>query len=333
MELELDSTYLISLPQTAIRLWGIEPRSLKDIKIVEVPVRTVQDRSLSAANQSVNELILAELGEKHYEVIARNDLEGPRVSRSILDCNVLNLAHHYPKIGKPREVKVLDYSSLGHRSLVASDTLNLREAARAATRNYRFRKKFSPSFILHWDDYASERKNSLVNFGWSNGFINSSRIIEKSRNFMSNNISRIPEIVHTPLESQIVILAPHIYCTEEELIFELKNLVFTNQEAMSAVESCDFVIVKQHRTSEVKYRDEFTFLGKRCRVLQSSLSRAVPIEIYMHGFSRSTMFSAPSSAIYSHASNTFVLKSRISKADQAEYGLMSHRHKRIGINW
>jgi hypothetical protein len=331
--MELDSTYLISLPQTAIRLWGIDPRSVKGIKIVEIPVRTVQDRSLSIANKTVNELILAELGEKNYEVIARNNLNAPTVTNSILDCNVLNLAHHYPKIGKLWEVKVLDYSSLGHRSLVASDTLNLREAARSVTRNYRLRKKFSPSFIIHWDDYALERKNSLVNFGWSNGFVNSSKIIERSKNFLSNNYSRIPETLDIPLESQIVILAPHIYCTEEELICELKELVSTNQEAMSAIENCDFIVIKQHRTSEAKYRDEFTFLGKTCRVLQSPLSRAIPVEIYMHGFARSTIFSAPSSAIYSHTSNRFILKSRIGKADYAEYGLMSYRQKRIGINW
>lgn len=331
--MEINSTYLISLPQTAIRLWGVDPRSVKDIKIVEIPLRTLQDRSLSIANQTVNELILAEFGEKSFEVIARNNLDGPTVSNSILDCSVLNLAHHYPKIGKLWEVKVLDYSSLGHRSLVASDTLNLREAARSVIRNYRFSKKFSPSVILHWDDYALERKNSLVNFGWSNGFVDSSKIIQRSKNFLSTNFSRIPEIVDIPLESQIVILAPHIYCTEEELIIELKELVSTNQEAMSAIDNCDFVIVKQHRTSEAKYRDEFKFLGKTCRVLQSPLSRAIPVEIYMHGFARSTIFSAPSSAIYSHTSNKFILKSRIGKADFAEYGLMSYRQKKKGMKW
>jgi len=329
MRIELDSTFLISLPQTAIRVWGIEPKNIKDVKIVELPIRTTQDKSLSQANQIVNKMILSELGDKDHETIARNDLDAAHAYSSVLDCNILNLAHHYPNLGRPAEVKILDYSSLGHRSLVKSDAMNPREATRATLRNYRFRKKFSPTLIVHWDDYALARRKSLINFGWSNGFVDTSLVIEKSKTFMRNNLSKIPEIVNIPLESQIVIIAPHINCTEAELIAELHNLVSTNLGARTALDNCDFILIKQHRTSILNFRNQFKIFGKTCLVLQSAVSRAIPIEIYMHGFDKSTIFSAPSSAVYSHESNTLLLHSRITRVDFKEYGLMSHRHKRI----
>lgn len=192
------STFLISLPQTAIRLWGIDSKLIGNLKIVEVPVRSQNDHYLTTANQNVNKMIFSELGRTDIEFIPREELQKSHTTSSILDCNILNLAHHYPQLGKMRDVRVLDYSSLGQRSLLASDAANLREFGRAVARNLRFKKKFSPLQIFHWDDYAFSRSFQLINFGWRNDFVNTNNIKEKCSAFMNHNLWTIPELRDIP---------------------------------------------------------------------------------------------------------------------------------------
>ncbi len=331
MQLRPSSTFLISLPQSAIRLWGIDAKYLGDVKLVAIPQRTNQDSLLNNANRLANDMILSELGVRNSEIVEKDHLDEKMVLNSILDCNILNLVHHYPKLGTIREVSILDYSSLGHRTLLRSDILSLRETARALLRNFQFRNKFSPSYILHWDDYALARKESLINFGWTNDFVNTSRIEEKSKDFIVNNFLKIPEIRNVRLDSRILLISPHIKSTEAEVKFDVISLVTSNKEAMAAFTNSDHILIKQHRTSSVTISQELKILGKVCRTLQSPISRAIPIEIYIHGFANSTIFSTPSSAIYSHSCNSFLLRSQINKTDFAEYGLMSHRHQRISV--
>jgi hypothetical protein len=332
MQLRPTSTFLISLPQSAIRLWGIDAKYLGDVKLVEIPQRTNQDCLLNDANRQVNELVLSELGARKSEVVEKDQLDEKMVSNSILDCNILNLVHHYPKLDTIREVSILDYSSLGHRTLLRSDFLSLRETARALRRNFQFKNKFSPSYILHWDDYALARKESIINFGWSNDFVNTSRIEEKSKDFMANNLFEIPEIKDVSLDSRILLISPHIKSTQAEVKSDVISLVNSNKEAMAAFANSDYILIKQHRTSDVIISHELKILGKVCRTLQSPISRAIPIEIYIHGFANSTIFSTPSSAIYSHGCKSFLLRSQINESDIAEYGLMSHRHQRISMH-
>lgn len=325
------STFLISLPQTAIRLWGIDSKLIGNLKIVEVPVRSQNDHYLTTANQNVNKMIFSELGRTDIEFIPREELQKSHTTSSILDCNILNLAHHYPQLGKMRDVRVLDYSSLGQRSLLASDAANLREFGRAVARNLRFKKKFSPLQIFHWDDYAFSRSFQLINFGWRNDFVNTNNIKEKCSAFMNHNLWTIPELRDIPQESKILIVAPHINSGEDEVINEINSLLTADQNALEAFTNCSYIIIKQHRTSTKKFTSDFKLLGKNCRVLRSDISRAIPVEIYMYGFALTYIFSAPSSAVYSHSSNSILLRNSLNRADLAEYGLMANRYKSYSL--
>lgn len=329
MEIETSSKFIISLPQTAIRLWGLESRNIGEIRLVETPLRTPQDISLADSNSEVNLWILGELGLESPQVIMKNELYKKTIADSYLDCNILNLSHHYSNLISVRDVKIIDYSSIGHRTLLWSDFVNLKDSLRAIHRNSKFKKKFSPQAIIHWDDYASERQNLLIDFTWSNIFVKTLRLKEKCTKFIYKHQSKIPEIRDISNDSKILLIAPHIKSQPSDVIANITHLVNSSEDAKKNFERSDYILIKHHRTSLAPFNKEFTVLGRKIRSLNSSISRAIPIEIYMHGFSSTSIFSAPSSSIYSHPSNFFLLEDQMSKEDRAEYGLMMSRHQEI----
>lgn len=326
MPQDFASEFLISLPQTAIRMWGLDYNAINNVKLIETPTRTKQDFLLNSSNHIINKLIISEIGSLEPQFIEKKALSNLIINQSIVDCNILNLIHHYPKIESLSNVRILDYSSLGHRTLLKQDIRNIRESARAIKRNLNFKRKFSPNIIIHWDDYALNRKESLISFGWKNYFVDTAKIKATSKVFMANNIKIIPEIHDLTTDSKILLIAPHVKSREEELIHEINVLLESNEVARDAFEESEIVLIKQHRTSVENYKDIYKIKGKKYISLQSSISRAIPIEIYLHGFSRVTLLSAPSSVIYSHSSRSFLLDSKLTQEDLAEYGLMSYRH-------
>jgi hypothetical protein len=89
------------------------------------------------------------------------------------------------------------------------------------------------------------------------------------------------------------------------------------------------ILLKQHRTSLVKYPTEFTLMGKNVRVLQSPQSRLLPAEILILGLAKLDLYSAGSSAIFSNHFKQYNLFTTHATKDTKDYGLM---YKRLGIN-
>ncbi len=248
----------------------------------------------------MNRLILESINVDNFIKV---DLESNIIldsKTSLIDCQILNLIKYFPNLFIPSEVNILDYSSLGQRSLIFSDFKFPIEFARAILRNIRFKKKFSPSSIWHWDDYAKNSRQNFVNFGWLNKFIETGLILELSKQFLEHNKPLFPEIAHLNLNAKTLIVSPHVFANTKDISLELNYLISKNSKIEKWFWEAEFIIIKQHRASELELPDYLQVRGKSITVLKCPFSRVLPMEILTFGLSNSYLISTPSSVLYSN---------------------------------
>ena len=219
---------------------------------------------------------------------------------SLVDCQILNLINYFPNLTVPKGIKILDYSSLGHRSLVLSDLQFPIEFSRAIFRNIRFSNKFSPNLIWHWDDYGKDLKNSTLNFGWLNMFVETDLIKKLAKKFLKRNLNLFPEISKIKENDNVLIVSPDLFHNSKDISLELEVLLDSNSIVKRKFQEAKYIIIKQHRASEIDLPDYLEVRGKLVTVMNSPLSRVLPIEILIFGLSNSFLISAPSSALYSN---------------------------------
>ena len=113
---------LFMLPQTSFRLWGVQNFSIENVFQVVQPMRHPNDILFHEALKQLTNLILKHSGAIVADEIQVNSHMTFSEGLTIVDGNYLHLSHHFPKIEKVKNLTVLDYSTLGHKSLLASDT-------------------------------------------------------------------------------------------------------------------------------------------------------------------------------------------------------------------
>lgn len=314
------------LPQTAIRLWGINVEKNTYINQFKYISRRPFDADIEETIYIMNTLILEELYlTKNLKFISKKINQSDFSDNSIYDCHLLNLEKYYFTI-HPKAVSIIDYSSLGQRSLLLNDIQFPIEFSRATKRNLALRRKFSPKSIIHWDDYALKNKRFLIPFGWDNIFCDTKNIASVSNRFLKRNLSKIDEISTLSLSDKILLILPHSSDALEDFYNHLAVL-FLDPEFKCHFESADYIFVKQHRTSLIVFPGEITFGGKKIFCFQSKFMKLLPVEILLLGLSNIVIASVNSSSVYSNQSKPFYFITKQTNHDKKGFGLMRKRLK------
>ena len=221
----------------------------------------------------------------------------------------------------------MDYSSLGYRSIKVTELKYPKIFLRSFLRNIKFFFKFQPHTIVHWDDFAKNSKALFTKMFWHNYFVDTNRIKIFSRKFLEKHKDLFLELSHVKIDDSIVLIAPH----QNENLDRLNKLIFqliaSNPNFKSKFRNAKFIIIKQHKASKIIYPANTSICNKPAIVMQSLLSRVVPIEILAFGFRNSFLASCPSSALFSHSNSNSCLIPTSDKNYLIEYGLMLKRKK------
>ncbi len=315
----------ILLPQTTLRLWGIPTLDIHNIFQLKIPIRSKNDKLFEKSYYEMNRMILEIIKIYKIAQIEKNQLIIFNPKNSLVDCQILNLINYFPNLTLPKGIKILDYSSLGHRSLVLSDLRFPIEFSRAILRNIRFSSKFSPNLIWHWDDYGKDLKNSTLNFGWLNMFVETDLIKKFAMKFLKHNLNLFPEISKIKENDGILIISPDLFHNSKDISLELEILLDSNSIIKRKFQEAEYIIIKQHRVSEIDLPDYFEVRGKLATVMNSPLSRVLPIEILIFGLSNSFLISVPSSALYSNNQMDYYEISTEDIDSKKAYGLNMRR--------
>ncbi len=326
----LEGVFCFLLPQTTIRTWGIENFSPTELVQYEYILRRKFDERVVPTIYQLNKMILeVRLPSQKVSFTEANPNEKNILIEPYIDCHLLNLDKYYGIKRISRNMKIIDYSSLGHRSLLFSDIRFPKEFLRAFKRNTLFKREFHPREIYHWDDFASGDK-SRPNFGWKNIFVSTEKIRDGARCFLEMYQDHFPELRGIGLETRLVLILAHNYDGVESVRQRVVEILHQDSEAAERFHNADYLILKQHRTSLVPYPDEFMIFGKKVRVLKSVESRLLPAEILTLGVQYLDLYSASSSAIFSNLVTRYRFLQTHASKDLNDYGLM---YKRNGIKF
>jgi hypothetical protein len=317
----------ILLPQTAIRFWGIPNSELINYHQVQIPIRSKNDEKFADSYYLLNSKILSISNSNPINFVEINHLHEAIKQGDLVDCQILNISHHYPKFYAKNKFEIVDYSSLGNRSLLFTDLNFPKQAIRSALRNFKLKKSFSPKTIWHWDDYALSQRNRLIKFGWENRFIETKKVKLQSIKFLEVNAGIFPELSAFSNFEDIMLIAPEIGTEAEDLKEQVRNLLSFKLDFSEKFYNTYNILIKQHKSCHIKYPSEVNIAGKKCVVANSEMLRALPIEILLFGFTNSFIVTSPSSSIFSNSFASSILLPVRDSNYHKEYGLMIKRHK------
>ncbi len=322
----LEGAFCFLLPQTTIRTWGIDNFTPTELVQYEYITRRKFDERVVPTIYEINKMILdVKLPSQKISFTDANLSENNILINPYVDCHLLNLDKYYGVKGISRNIKVIDYSSLGHRSLLFSDIRFPKEFLRACKRNALFKRQFHPREIYHWDDFASGNLRR-PNFGWKNVFVSTEKVRDGARSFLETYQDYFPELKGVELDKKIVLILAHNYDGVESVTQRINEILNQDSEAAEKFRNADFLILKQHRTSLVPYPDEFIIFGKKVRVLKSVQSRLLPAEILTLGVQDLDLYSASSSVIFSNMATRYKFLETHASKDLNDYGLMYQRN-------
>lgn len=321
-----EGAFCFLLPQTTIRTWGIENFKPTELVQYEYILRRKFDERVVPTIYELNKMILeVKLPNQNISFIDANLSERNILIDPYIDCHLLNLDKYYGVKRISRNIKIVDYSSLGHRSLLFSDIRFPKEFLRAFKRNVLLKREFHPREIYHWDDFASSNVRR-PDFGWKNIFVSTEKIRDGARSFLEMHQDYFPELKGISPGKRVVLILAHNYDGVESVTQRINHILYQDSEAAEKFRNADFLFLKQHRTSLVPYPDEFKIFGKMVRVLKSVESRLLPAEILTLGIQNLDLYSASSSVIFSNMTTRYKFLETHASKDLNDYGLMYKRH-------
>lgn len=313
------------LPQSLIRFGGIE--GIEDINFcqVEIPLRKPNDIYYRNEIYEVNKRIVKTINGGRVNFIKANEFNPSSREHCLLDCNILNLSHHFPKFRITSRYTVVDYSSLGHRSLALSDLRFVRESLRAIKRNLLFKIKHNPKHIYHWDEYASRNNNLVTDILWENSFVDTNKVAKISKNFIMQNLEELVEIRELDFNAKIIIIAPHIESSSRDLVQIVEKFLSENPKKKEEFVNADKIFIKQHRISTIKMQQSLNICGRNVILIESNILRHLPLEVLILSYPKSVFISAPTSSNFSLGQIDGMMLHKLTYADKHEYGLMFRR--------
>jgi hypothetical protein len=316
--------YNVLLPQTTLKLWGIDLG--KDVLIRQYLYvsRHNFDEGISETIYHLNSLIVGHINHDiNFETKSLQQYLPNKNHEVFYDAHLLNLHRYYFK-DNPSSIGIIDYATHGHKTLVYKDIKYPVEFLRAIKRNIILKQNFNPTKIISWDDYAKQRQHKLVAFGWQNIFCDSEKISKLSKTFLEMNKSNFEYLSQIDLNKNILLILPHSTDTWQNLLVKLSNL-YNELDFRRDFEKADYIFVKNHRININNFPNELTLKGKKILCFTTNLVRLLPAEILIHGLKNIKVISVNSSSIYSSPPKNFYFMNQQIEMDKKAYGLMRRR--------
>jgi len=319
-----------------MRIWGISTVEIKSVFQLKLPIRNENDEIFEEYFYEMNRMILDVIGIQKITQINETDLIDLSPEHSLVDCHVLNLIKYFPNLQLPTGIKILDYSSLGHRNLSRSDIRFPIEFSRAVIRNIRFNRKFSPKLIWHWDDYGKSQEKKSINFGWAHQFVDTELIKKIARKFLNQNLNLFPEINNVKQNDTVLIISPPSDYKARDISIQVELLLTSSNVINKKFNEAQHIIIKQHRVSTEILPNSLQLGGRIAIVMNTPLSRVLPMEILSFGFENSFLISQPSSVLYSNSYLDFWVMPLNDVHSRRAYGLQTKRQiaaKKLESKW
>jgi hypothetical protein len=309
-----------------MRFWGIADANSYDYYQLELPIRNFNDQKYAQSYYDLNKKLLALLKKNIIDTIKKEKPLRIEPSNTIIDCQIINVSHHFKNMTFPKGIEIIDYSSLGHRSLLLSDLMYIVQAFRGIIRNLKFKCKYSPGKIWHWDDFAKQSNKKFLKFGWQNEFLDTSLIQKYAQKFMKMHANFYPELTGVDIKDKIFVIAPEVGMPATLLDTKIRSLLYQNEALNKQFHEASIVLIKQHKACYEEYSSIIKLNEVSCIVAKTPELRVMPIEIILFAFKNSILISAPSSTIFSNKLVKFNMLAASNKNYYREYGLMIKRY-------
>jgi len=315
------------LPQTTFRLLGIQESMVGGKLLVQYPFnqRFGFTPEVSAALRLMSRQVAEILNMKYVEV--KDDNFDYFNSEMLVDCHLTNLRRYYKtfKRSNYQSINVLDYSSLGHRSLVLSDLREGLDLFRALKRNYLFSQEVGARLIVHWDDYARFRQEEMMLHPWQHLFLETELVVQRSGHLLQQLTEMMVQLKFLrDIGESVVIFCPHVKQRWSQVRLQLPRLIASIEDNNSS--PLHTLIIKPHRASQAIFPTFDRIGNSEIFVMNDSVLRNLPVELFSLGLS-SPLAGYPSSSMFSHEFGRKLLLLAGDQNDLREYGLMLGRMK------
>jgi hypothetical protein len=312
--------YVAYLPQTTIRLWGIEEIDLNEIYQAQYVFKTANDKIFEPYIYQLNALLLKEVSNNTICMVRIDDSLDLSEMDVVFDCQFINKAHHFKNITFPKRKRILDYSSLGHRYVKLLDLIPVNQFIRAMVRDIKFKKKFNPLEVIHWRYSWQSSNQPLTNLLWKNSFLNTNLMKSHATHFLTLNLKEFSEL--PPLSTPLLLICP----SEGTSFDQLRNFLFMkfNQEKIlqTFLDSNPLIVVKQHRNDLINLPDKFKINNHEVRVIKDPLSRLLPLETILFAYENIFLLTGMSSGLFAANHERVLNLNSLSKEDRSAYGFM-----------
>lgn len=315
-----------------MRIWGIDLSPsyfFQEEYITKYP----RDKEIKSSIYEMNKLLLSHAGHKVSEVYGKDELiPFNQHLNYLIDCQAINLLHHYKNLQHLVDYSIVDYSSLGHRYVTFSDFIPFNHFLRAIKRSYIFSRKYEVSELWNWRMPWEKNEIPFTSIFWKNSFLDQELLISKCTSFMLENFCRFPEFDGLDTDSNILLVCPHTENNFQEFFSDFNFLLDSDVKALKIFQKADRILVKQHRISEFVYPVTFNLKGKKVIVINTTFSRILPSEILLLGLKNISLFSTISSIIFAAGDKNLITLGGMSKRDSKDYGFMLGRSKKYWKN-
>lgn len=313
------------LPQTAMRVWGIDlapSQFFQEEYITKYP----RDQEILNDVYRMNKLLLQHVGHSISRVYKREEsIPFSKSLRYLVDCQAINLLHHYKNLQNLQSYSVVDYSSLGHRYISLADITPFNHFIRGISRSFKFSQKYDVKEFWNWRMPWEPHTLSLSSFLWKNNFLDNDLLISRCKSFVDKNLSIFPEFQEMNAASNVLLICPHTDDNFSKFFGDLTNLLSSNQRALKIFQHAERVIVKQHRIAEHGFPDNFQLMNRKIFVANETFTRTLPSEILILGMKNLNLFSTISSIIFASLNNELITLGSMNLRDSKDYGLMLGR--------
>lgn len=323
---------MIVLPQTALRVWGMNlgpTLFFQEEYIKKYP----RDSEIEVDIYEMNKLLLEHDGHQVSRVYERaEEIPFSKNLEILLDCQSVNLLHHYSNLQNLTCFSIIDYSSLGHRYVSFRDFIPINHFVRAIARCIKFKHKYDVKQFWNWRMPWEKKGWPISEILWGNNFLNHALLTSKCKSFLRRNLHFFPEFSNLHLDTRVLLICPHTDHEFTQFLQELSQLLAKDSEALQFYGSAERIFVKQHRIAPHIFPSKFELHGRTVELIENSLSRNLPSEILILGMDNLALFSSISSVIFAAQGHLVKTFGNISMRDRRDYGLMLHRAKRDWTN-
>lgn len=277
----------------------------------------------------MNKLLLEHDGHEVSKVYLRDEeIPFSGGQNVLLDCQAVNLMHHYSNLQNLFKFSILDYSSLGHRYISIRDLTPINHFLRALGRCLKFKRKYKVALFWNWRMPWESKGWPISSLLWKNEFLDHKLLSSKCTSFLERNSSLFPEFYGLNENSNVVLICPHTDSKFSDFLEDLDLLLQEDPDALCAYTAADRIYVKQHRIAPHSYPATFEFMGRYIEVIANPLTRNLPSEILILGMQNLILFSTLSSVVFAAQGNKVKTLGKIERRDRKDYGLMMSRAKK-----